>query len=91
MMTSRLLSSPTTPKEGDVQGKKVLSRRKPTKSDSNPAKKGTKTKHVKDTTPKKSNKTNKTVTKKQVRADKSVLPSPRRSPRKKTATGNASS
>jgi len=87
MMTSQLLSSPTTPKEGDVQGKKVLSRRKPTKSNSNPAKKGTKTKHVKDTTPKKSNKT---VTKKQVRAVKSVLSSPRRSPRKKTATGNAS-
>jgi hypothetical protein len=89
MMTSQLLSSPTTPKEGDVQGKKVLSRRKPTKSNSNPAKKGTKTKHVKDTTPKKSNKT---VTKKQVRADKSVPCSPRRSPRKKTATatGNAS-
>jgi len=89
MMTSQLLSSPTTPKEGDVQGKKVLSRRKPTKSNSNPAKKGTKTKHVKDTTPKKSNKT---VTKKQVRADKSVPSSPRRSPRKKTATatGNAS-
>ena len=88
-MTSQLLSSPTTPKEGDVQGKKVLSRRKPTKSNSNPAKKGTKTKHVKDTIPKKSNKT---VTKKQVRADKSVPCSPRRSPRKKTATatGNAS-
>lgn len=89
MMNSQLLSSPpqtTTPKQG-VQGKKVFSRRKPTVSNSNPAKKGTKTKHAKDTTPKKSNKTV------QIGADKSVLSTPRRSsPRKKTARpGNPSS